>query len=322
MKHQTNRVRKYPAIAAALTASLYLGLSAPLMAADSPVTNKKVPDPSAQPSAAAATAQIAQRCMSDLQAFDEKMQKDGYWQGGMRAGYGYPMASYAGERGLAPLGSDKVGIDRKATDKGEGVANLKAASNSGATAGYWRARPGYEIRSLVIAANILARRGHQEECEAVLNTTRDIYKTYEIDLKDNNVPRTDMALRQREQITSAQSVTASDTPFWSEQLMGTRVVDQQNKDLGNVSDIIMSPKTGKIAYLVIGRGGFFGINEKYVPVPWNYFKISVDSNLLVLDTNKSTMDGAPQVKQDQFSKDNNFSKESKEIDQYWKVPQT
>ncbi|MEO6985869.1 MAG: PRC-barrel domain-containing protein [Paralcaligenes sp.] len=323
MKHHTNRAKKYSALTAALMTALYLGLSAPLLAAESPMANKKVPDPNAQPPAASVRAQVAQKCMSELQAFDGKMQKDGYWMGEAGAGYGYPMASYAGERGgLMPLGGANVAAGEHAIDRKEGATGPTAAPNTEASARYWRARPGYEIRTLVIAANILARRGQQKECEAVLATTRDIYTTYKTELNSNGVPKANMSLRQREQITSAQPVTAHDASFRSDQLIGTSVVSQQNKDLGSISDIIMSPKTGKIAYLVIGRGGVFGINEKYVPVPWNDFKFAADSNLLVLDTNKSTMDGAPRVEQGQFSKHRNFSEESKKIDAYWKAPQS
>lgn len=196
------------------------------------------------------------------------------------------------------------------------------ASDYVTSTNYWRARPSYEIHTLIIAANILARRGQQGECEAVLNTTRGIYKDNKTDLDNNKTPMAVMSARQLQQIVSAQPVTSNNAPFRSNQLIGTSVVSQQNKGLGSVDDIIMSPKTGKIAYLVIGRGGFFGINEKYIPVPWEDFKITANSDLLVLDTNKDTMDGAPQVEPGKFSKNSGFSKQSKKIDDYWKAPQS
>ena len=40
------------------------------------------------------------------------------------------------------------------------------------------------------------------------------------------------------------------------------------------SDLLMSPQTDKIANLAIGRGGIFGIDERYVPVPGEDLKIT------------------------------------------------
>jgi hypothetical protein len=74
-----------------------------------------------------------------------------------------------------------------------------------------------------------------------------------------------------------------------------------------------------IVTIAFGRGGIFGIDEKYVPVPWEAFKISPNVNLLVFDTTKSVLDAAPRVNHDQFTTSGQFDQESQKVGAYWKT---
>ena len=88
------------------------------------------------------------------------MQKDDYWRYGSIYGYGYPMYGYNYGEGemLAPIGTS-------------------------ATGGYMRARPGYDVRTLVASVNILAQCGQEQACEALLTATSDVYKECATDLR-------------------------------------------------------------------------------------------------------------------------------------------
>ena len=63
---------------------------------------------------------------------------------------------------------------------------------------------------------------------------------------------------------------------------------------------------------MIAEGGIFGIDEKYVPVPWEDLSTSPNVKLLVLDTTKSVLDAAPRV-------DKDFDQQSQKVDTYWKT---
>ncbi len=276
-------------LAVSMTAALSLIAATPLRAA--------TPEPAKDSAATAPAKKPARQCLTDLSTFQGQLQKDGYWRGGSGYGYGYPMHGYNYDEGVpAPA--------------------MTSAGASGA-AEYWRARPGYEVRTLLAAAQILAQRGQQASCEALLGETRGIYGHYTAALRSGHVPREDASGWRQAQLAAAQPVAGQKVSYRSDQLIGTEVLNPKGDELGSVDDLVLSPQTGKIAYLVIGRGGLFGIDEKYVPVPWAAFKATAGATMLVLDTTKVDMAAAPRVKEDRFSAGSDFDKQSQQVDAYW-----
>lgn len=283
---------KRSTLVGSMTACLCLALGTPLLAAEHAESGAVHQGSASERNMSAATP--AAKCLNDLRAFNSKMEEDGFWLGGSGYGYGYPMGGYG------------YGYGRP------------MAGHPATTTGYLNARPGYEVRVLVASANILARHGQQPACEAVLATTRDVYKTYVADMHSGGAKRADAPGWRQQQIAAAVPVTNENMSFRSDELLGTDVRNPHDEALGSVDDLVMSPQTGKIAYLVIARGGIFGIGEKYVPVPWESFRSAPNVNLLVLDATKSAMDGAPRVDNDQFAIAGHFDQQSQKVDAYWK----
>jgi sporulation protein YlmC with PRC-barrel domain len=290
---------------AAMLASL--AFCGPVRAASAPdgstvpaATAPAAPIPAAQaPRANTAATTAAAPCVSDLRAFSDQMRKDGAWGGGSDYGYGYPMGGYGYEGGYA-TGSMPMG------------GNF----------GYADMRPGYEVRNLLSSANILARNGQQAACEAVLASTREIYHRYAAEIGHRGSWGGNQLDWQQRQIAGARPVTDRTAAFRSNQLLDIEVVNPQDTDLGSVHDLVISPTTGKIAYLIIGRGGIFGFDETYVPVPWTDFKVTENGNLLVLDTTKAGMSAAPAMDDAQFLANGGFAKQSDKVDAYWRTTLT
>jgi sporulation protein YlmC with PRC-barrel domain len=75
------------------------------------------------------------------------------------------------------------------------------------------------------------------------------------------------------------------------------VKSASGQDLGKLDDVLINPRTGKFEFAVLGRGGFFGIDEKLVPVPWQ--KVTASSNKeLTVNVDAQQLRGAPRLEKD------------------------
>lgn len=270
-----------------------LGVITPLMAAGPPAV--AAPASSKVGSQPMAT-KPADTCMVSVRDFTAEMSKKGYWMGASDYGYGYPMygAGY-----------------------GYGYDTLPGGPGTSGAGSYATARTGYDIRILVSSANILAKSGNRKGCEEVLASARVLYARYAADLHDRGMSFADRPDRQQRQIAAAQSVTGQDAAFRYDRLLEADVVSPGDETLGSVQDLVTDPQNGKIAYVVISRGGLFGIDASHTPVPWSAFKATSNGSLLVLDTTKAVLAAAPQARSDQFTKAGQFDAESQKVDSYW-----
>jgi sporulation protein YlmC with PRC-barrel domain len=59
-------------------------------------------------------------------------------------------------------------------------------------------------------------------------------------------------------------------------LVGTRVKNAEGKDVGEIDQLLINPKDGKVSHVVVGVGGLAGVGERKVVVPWSDVKIAAD----------------------------------------------
>jgi sporulation protein YlmC with PRC-barrel domain len=83
-------------------------------------------------------------------------------------------------------------------------------------------------------------------------------------------------------------------------LIGDEVYNLKNEELGDVKDIMLNMRTGKVAYAVLSFGGFLGMGEKLFAVPWAVLKLDAENKRFTLDVNKDRLENAPGFDKDSW----------------------
>jgi sporulation protein YlmC with PRC-barrel domain len=76
-------------------------------------------------------------------------------------------------------------------------------------------------------------------------------------------------------------------------LIGYDVYNQQDEDLGDIQEIMLDTRNGRICYAVLSFGGFLGMGEKLFAVPWNALTLDSGNKRFVLNVDKEHLKNAP-----------------------------
>jgi len=74
---------------------------------------------------------------------------------------------------------------------------------------------------------------------------------------------------------------------------GEMVVNPQGETLGEIEEIMLDVRGGRIAYAVMSVGGFLGVGEKYFAIPWPAFTMDTDTERFILDVDRDRLLNAP-----------------------------
>jgi sporulation protein YlmC with PRC-barrel domain len=81
----------------------------------------------------------------------------------------------------------------------------------------------------------------------------------------------------------------------ADRLIGSSVRNPQNENIGKVSDLVLDEK-GATTDVVISVGGFLGIGDKHVAVPWSQLQVQEGGRNIVLGMSKDELKAAPAFK--------------------------
>ena len=102
------------------------------------------------------------------------------------------------------------------------------------------------------------------------------------------------------------------------EMIGQKVKNQQDEDLGKVQDLIINHESGTVPYAIIAHGGLFGAGRTKTAVPLDSLKPSPDGKFLVLNATKEQLAAAPRTASGEWAASN--AEWTKGVDGFYGTP--
>lgn len=262
----------------------------------------------------ASTGTADSQCLQQLQSQSDRMRQDGYWLSGWNYTADPAALGGAGMAGDTPAtmpapGADVTGAPARDATTGQPVATtgetgaVTATPSTMAAADVetpwgrvdWSQRPRFEIATLFDAAVVLANRGNEDGCNAVVASIERIYGEYRAQLEELGVQPDQITSWRQEQIVLSTPVTEYQGSIRIDDVVDSDLRNPEDESLGEIDDVVVDPRSGQIRYAVVERGGFLGIGRDRHLVPWEQLRVTPGLNTFVLPVPEEAMENAPKL---------------------------
>ena len=137
------------------------------------------------------------------------------------------------------------------------------------------------------AALLLMNSGQDNLCQDVVNAMEKIL--------DKQREANMMARERTEQLQEVRSATplpAQAGVVRASRVIGLPVRNKNGDKLGTIEDIAIDASSGVIAYVALAHGGFLGLGEKWIAIPWRELARTSQGDAIVLEVDDATLDKA------------------------------
>lgn len=83
-------------------------------------------------------------------------------------------------------------------------------------------------------------------------------------------------------------------------LIGNNVYNNKSESLGDIKEIMLDMRTGRVSYAVLEFGGFLGMGSKLFAVPWSVLKLDTVEKRFIFDVSKESLENAPGFEKDDW----------------------
>jgi hypothetical protein len=152
-------------------------------------------------------------------------------------------------------------------------------------------------RALAVAARVLASRGDEDGCRLLVGRIQALAEA----------PHAPSAAL-KPQVDSARPMQALEGLLRADALIGAEVRNRDDRRLGDIADVVIDPRAGAVAYVLLGRG------DKLVAVPFQRLEATADRGLYVLDVDPDRLAAAPTLEPGQVDE---LAGRQQEIQAFW-----
>jgi sporulation protein YlmC with PRC-barrel domain len=123
---------------------------------------------------------------------------------------------------------------------------------------------------------------------------------------------------EQERFRTGEPQAALQQPIDTSELEGKDILDPQGEKIGTIDSVIIG-RGGEVDYVILSHGGFLGVGENLVPIPWQALQPAAEEDSYMVNINKDQIENAPKYSRGDDQPDFQNPEYKREIHGYYGV---